>query len=282
VGTRNVTRGHGLRARRGVALVLCLGSGLAWAADDAATAPAAAAAPPSADVPAPLSADIGVYSDYIARGLSYTSERTSLQGHVEYDWARGPYVGAVLDHYTSWAGSESIEIDAYGGLITHIDDVAIDTGMFSWIYPGHRFPVSHNLYNTLEAYVGISYKVVGVKAWYELTDYFGLNGDAARPNYGLPPNGSSQGSRYVEGNLAFPLPRGFTLNLHVGHQWIQRYDRLNYTDALIGVQKDLGRGFLLGAARTDTNAEPALYTDSRGINLARGKWLLYLKWSLLP
>ena len=268
-----------LRARRGVAFVLCLGSRLACAADDApATATAPAAAPP-ADATAPLSGDIGVYSDYIARGLSYTSEKTSFQGHVEYDWKRGPYVGVVLAHSTSWGGSESIEIDSYGGFITRLGSVAIDTGMYSWIYPGHRFPVSDSFYNTVEAYAGISYKVVGVKAWYELTDYFGLNDHSARPNYGLPPNGSSQGSHYVEGNLAFPLPSGFTLNLHVGHQWIERYDRLNYTDALIGIQKDIGRGFLLGAAYTDTDAEPALYTDSRGINLARDKWLLYLKWS---
>ena len=271
-------RGHRVHACRGVVLLFCLASPLACAADDAPTAPTPPAASPSADAPVPFSGDIGVYSDYVARGLSYTSERTSFQGHVEYDWARGPYVGAVLDHHTSWAGSESVEADAYGGIITHIAEVAIDTGMYSWIYPGHRFPVSQNLYNTVEAYVGINYKVVGIKAWYELTDYFGLNGASARPNYGLPPNGSSQGSRYIEGNLALPLPRGFTLNLHAGHQWIQRYSRLNYTDALIGAQKDLGRGFLLGAARTDTNAEPALYTDSRGINLARGKWLVYLKW----
>jgi len=277
--TRFATRTRPGRVRKRLALALWLAARLAFAADQAPAASPASVSSPAPDLPGPFIGDLGVYTDYIARGLSYTSERTSVQAHFEYDWTPGPYVGVALNHYTSWAGSESIEVDPYAGFITHLNEVAIDTGMFSWVYPGHRFPVSRNQYNTLEAFAGISYSVVGVKFWYELTDYFGLNGTSARPNYGLAPNGSSQGSHYIEGNLSFSLPQGFTLSLHAGHQWIGRYDRLDYTDAQIGVQKALRRGFLFGVSRTDTNANPALYTDSRGIDLARGKWLLYFKWS---
>src|ERR1700744_3418372 len=45
-----------------------------------------------------LLGDLGFYSDYVARGLSYTRERYSVQGHLEYDSAPGVYGGAYLIH----------------------------------------------------------------------------------------------------------------------------------------------------------------------------------------
>ena len=264
--------------RGAIAWVLCLGSGPVFPADQAAGS--SATVDSAASVAAgTLSGDLGAYSDYIARGLSYTSERPSFQGHFEFDWTRGPYIGLALNHYTMVAGAESVEIDPYGGYMARFDELALDAGIFSWFYPAKRFAVTGNRYNTVETYFGASYKGVGVKFWYELTDYFGLNSDSARPNYGLAPNGGSRGSRYVEANFSLPLPHAFTFSLHAGRQWIRHYDELDFTDWLVGIQRDLVHGFVAGVSRTDTTADPARYADSRGIDLGRGKWLVFLKWA---
>jgi uncharacterized protein (TIGR02001 family) len=239
------------------------------------TAPAAAPAAP--DPAGSWTADLGVYTDYVARGLSYTSERTLFAGHAEYDWARGPYVGAYLNHFTIVAGAESLEFDPYGGWLFAAGDVTFDLGLFSWWYPHRQLPVTHALYDSFEGYVGASYKIAGVRFWYDLLDYFGLNTSTAAANYGLPPNGSSKGSAYLELNLNLPLPHSITLTAHAGHQWIRHYGQLDFTDVLLGVQKDFGDGLVAGINRTDTTGQARYYTDSRGINAARDKWIFFVK-----
>jgi uncharacterized protein (TIGR02001 family) len=251
-----------------VACALPVGAEDAMAVDDGAAVNT---------VPA-FNGDVDIYSDYIARGLSYNHDRIALQARVEYDSRLGPYAGLAFNNNTVIADKQSIEVDPYLGFTARYRDMSIDLGAFCWLFPSSRLAVSHNQYDTLESYVGVVYKTVGVKYWYELTNYFGLNGDSAAPNYGLLPQGSSRGSHYLETNLTQPLPRGFTLILHAGRQYIRSYTQLNYTDWRVGLEAALGHGFIVGVGRTDTNADSALYTDSRGLNLAQAKWVGYLKW----
>ena len=64
---------------------------------------------------------------------------------------------------------------------------------------------------------------------------------------------SSKGSAYLEVNYTYALPAEVSLALHAGHQKLQNFDQLSYTDYKIGVSKVVG-GFTLGAAYTKTNA----------------------------
>lgn len=262
-------------ARLGSALALSVACSIAGAADDAVVPAIGAALNPVAA----FNGDLDIYSDYIARGLTYTHEQVSLQSRLEYDSPSGPYAGFAFNHNTVVADAQSIELDPYVGFIGRHRDLSIDVGVFAWIYPSSRFAVSRNRYNTLEGYVGTAYKTLAVKFWYEFTNYFGLNSNSAAPNYGLLPQGSSRGSHYLEANLTMPLRHGVSFNLHAGRQLIRHYDVLNYTDWRVGLEAALGHGFSIGAARTDTDADAAAYTDARGLNLARGKWLGYVRWA---
>ncbi len=251
-----------------VVILLTLGPGLSLAA----VIDAIPSTPPV------LNGDLGIYSDYIARGLSYTREGMLLAARVEYDSPRGPYLGLIANQTTTIANRESVEIDPFIGFVERIRDLSVDVGAFQWNYPHRRFAVSQNRYNTIEGYLGATYKTIGVKFWYELTDYFGLNSDSAEPNYAVPQNGSSRGSHYLELNLTQPLPRSFTLSLHAGHQSIRHYPQLNFTDWRVGIEETLSYSFLVGVARSNTDADRTVYTDSAGLNLARAKWLGYFKW----
>jgi len=222
---------------------------------------------------------VGVYSDYIERGLTYSRERYSLQGHLEYDSAAGWYTGAFLVHNSVILNKETIELDPYGGYLRRIGAWTIDAAVFSWLYPHSRLDVSGNRYNTAEATLDVTRGVFGIKLWYDLRNYWGLDGSSAAPDYNLHPNGSSQGSLYVDSHLSLPLPLSLQLKLHVGRQYIHHYAQLDYTDWMIGLERPFGQRLTLGAAYSDTNANAALWADPRGLNLGRAKWLAYIRWS---
>ena len=89
------------------------------AAPEAAAAPAAAA--PAAPVsPHTFSYNVGLYSQYIFRGLTQTARRPALQGGVDYSHSSGVYLGTWgsninwLTDGGNWH-SGSLEWDIYGG-----------------------------------------------------------------------------------------------------------------------------------------------------------------------
>lgn len=260
-----------------LALFLLCWPRLAWATSTSTDEVSPAT---SAPTNGPVVADLGIYSDYIARGLSYSRERYSVQGHLEYDSQPGLYAGAWLIHNSEIVNKETIEFDPYAGYLRRYGNWTVDVGATAWLYPHSRLDVSRNRYNTLEATVDVSYEMVGVKFWYDTRNFFGLDSSSARPDYGLEPGGSSQGSVYIDSHANLPLPGGLLLKLHVGHQIIHHYAQLNYTDWLLGVERPLPGHLTLGAAYTDTNADAALWVDGHGLELGRAKWLAYLRWGI--
>jgi uncharacterized protein (TIGR02001 family) len=251
---------------------------------DAADIPAAASPASATALAAPSSTasgfngDIDLYTDYIERGLSYSKERLSLQGRVEYDFS-GLYGGLALADKADVVDKETVDVDPYAGYRTQFNDWTIDVGVFSWLYIHSRFDVSNNRYNTAEATLDVTYKVFGVKLSYDILDYWGLDSASAAVNYHLVPKGSSRGSTYIESHASLPLSYGFSVDLHAGHQFIRNYGELDYSDWLVGLEKTLGHGFTIGGAYTDTNADEALYVDSQGRKLGRGKWFAYARWA---
>ena len=263
------------------ALALIALAGVAMAADEPATAPPDSTQPPAAVPTSPWVADVGAYTDYVERGITYSRDRYSLQGHVEYDSPVGWYSGAFLVHSVEIVNKQSIEIDPYLGYLRRLDDWTIDMGAFSWIYPRGRLDVSDKRYNTMEATLDVTYKDVGVKFWYDLLYYWGVDSSSAAPDYRIAPNGASSGSLYVDTHANLPLPLGFTLRLHVGHQTVRNYGELDFTDWLAGIEKTVGPHLTVGGAYTDTNANPALWVDAYGLVLGKAKWTAYARWSFL-
>lgn len=198
--------------------------------------------------PHSFSYNVGLYSQYIFRGLTQTDTEPALQGGVDYAHDSGFYVGAWASNI-SWltdAGAystSSIEIDVYGGFASEFGETGLgyDVGILQYIYPGDRMPGANNA-ETTEIYGALSYGWASAKYSYAISDTFGF--------------ADSEGSWYLEAGLDIPFGEtGITGSLHVGRQEFDGAgnDAADYTDWKIGLAKAWDNGVELGGFYTDTN-----------------------------
>jgi uncharacterized protein (TIGR02001 family) len=229
-----------------------------YAADEAVTE-ASSASPHS------LSTNIGFFTDYTFRGISYGRERGAIQGGIDYAHSSGFYVGAWASNVEKDAlAGNTVELDLYGGYATALtQDIGINVGFLQFYYPDNNHTGENGVGgspNTTELNAAVSYKYFTLKDSYAVTNFFGLNNASGG-------NGNSRGSNYIELNVAYPLPisSGLNLALHVGRQTVHNYSELNYTDWLIGINKDFEiagtKGWNAGVNFTTTNADDDLYVD---------------------
>lgn len=235
----------------------------------------AAAAPAS---PHTLTGNVGLFSEYVFRGLTQTNEKPALQGGFDYAHSSGIYAGVWASN-VSWISdpcnvaanqaamlgcpSASLEIDTYIGYKNTFgkSDWGYDLGFLRYNYPG-SYPPGYAAFgavkpNTNEIYGAISWKWLTGKLSYSLGDTFGFD--------------DASGSYYAELNAAIPLSEsGFTLSGHIGHQKFKGglggvagplfipagvdNDLYSYTDWKIGVNKEWW-GLNFGLALKGTDAE---------------------------
>jgi uncharacterized protein (TIGR02001 family) len=207
-------------------------------------AAAQAAAPAS---PHTFTGNVGIFSQYIFRGLTQTNGRPALQGGFDYAHASGLYLG-VWGSNVSWfeetnvgtipgtlpgplklscpgifagqiagsrapgfnatgCNSNSLEVDLYGGWKKTWGDWGLDLGLLQYWYPGK--------YDNLGGYFDKpnTLEAYGAVSWKWLT----LKYSHALTNaFGVE---DSKRSGYLDLSASVPLGEtGFTLGLHVGHQ----------------------------------------------------------------
>ena len=221
--------------------------------------------------PAPVTANVGVVSDYRFRGLSQTMERPALQGGFDYAHASGFYVGNWNSNVSSAVyPNANLEMDFYGGYKPSFGDISPDIGFIYYYYPGSLATLTNTQtgktatgvrIDNKELYLGAAWKWLSVKAYWSIDDFF------AMPD--------TKNSWYLDGTGSFDLGGGWGLLGHVGHQKVKSFSDASYTDYKLGVTKDI-RGFVFGVAWVDTNAkgnagQPYAYSDARKTNLDIGK-----------
>lgn len=236
----------------------------------------AAAAPAS---PHSLSSNIGLFSDYVFRGISYGRERGAVQGGFDYAHDSGIYLGlwATNLHKDTLYGN-TVELDIYGGYVHQInDDLSLNLGFLQFYYPQNEKIVGQSA-NTTELSAALTYQYLTLKHSVAVTDFFGLNSKSMDPDR----SGNSKGSGYTELNFNYPTSfYGLNLALHVGHQTVRNYSDLNYTDYLIGVNKDFAiagsEGWNAGVNYTATDADDDIYVTANGFETGDDRFTFYLK-----
>jgi uncharacterized protein (TIGR02001 family) len=261
---------------------LLLGASLAQA-DDAA-APAAADAAPAAAAPAAapaapaspwtITSNVGIYSRYMFRGLSFNANQMAFQGGVDVAHSSGFFAGTYFSSLRPVAnGNNNLEWDMYGGF-THdiIEGVSGTVGGIYVYYPDGKNSVDPTATNTalgfnkysksssysyLELNAALTWKGITAKANVDVTDYSGV-----------PDSG---GTYYLELAYNNTLPiwdLGYTL--HVGH-WDQAGDyakdstgaSANYTDWGASINKNFKiagtDGWNAGVGITTSNASDGYY-----------------------
>lgn len=232
---------------------------------------ALAQAPAPAPAPAPwtLTANAGVFSQYVFRGLTQTDARPAFQGGFDAATPGGFYAGTWGSNI-SWLTDSGIvqhggglEWDVYGGYRHAIDgDWGYDAGVYGYLYPGSDVPGATRP-DTAELYVAGSWKWLSLKYSHAISNTFGIP--------------DSKNSFYVDLSANVPLSDQWTLGAHVGRQHyagsvngIDHSDALDYTDWKLGITWSKS-AWSVGAYYTDTDAKDAGYTIAgRNIGQATG------------
>lgn len=234
----------------------------------------------AADSPHTLTGNVGLYSQYIFRGLTQTNREPALQGGFDYSHANGFYAGTwgsniswLRDGTTAggagapaYKSGGSLELDFYGGYKWGFaPDWTLDVGTLYYWYPGDANNVVANGGNVLnpkadtwEIYAGLSWKWLSAKYSHSLDN----------KTFGVL---DSRGTYYFDVTAAYPVPdTKLTLIAHYG---IQKFDgqdpRLigvgsndtiySYDDWKVGLTYALPKDFTIGVFYTDTSG-----ADARG------------------
>lgn len=187
-----------------------------------------------AESPHTFSANVGLFTDYLYRGISQTERRPAIQGGFDYAYDAGLvelYAGtwaSNVDFQDDGDGNKvSMEIDFYGGLAGELFNSGIgwDLGGLYYFYPGDKT----KSYDFWEVYGGLDYTfeqimfepTVAVMVAYS-PDFFGKIGSAW----------------YVNPTLEFALPHDFGLAFGYGLQLFKK-DEGKYSHFSVGLSKDI-------------------------------------------
>jgi uncharacterized protein (TIGR02001 family) len=224
-----------------------------------------------------ITGNLGIFSNYIFRGVTQTTEEAALQGGFDYAHASGLYAGTWGSN-VSWLTdggiytASSMELDVYGGYKGTIgkSDFGYDVGAIYYYYPGSKNPGVTSA-DTAEIYGAVSWKWVTAKLSYAVTDYFGFV--------------DSKGTYYADLSASYPIANtGVTLMAHVGivklsgdfAPLVTNDSLFGYTDWKIGASYALPKDFTVGGYYTDTNAPAAGYTFA-GTDWADKQFAVYIQ-----
>ncbi|NOZ36993.1 MAG: hypothetical protein GXP11_02795 [Gammaproteobacteria bacterium] len=102
-----------------------------------------------------LSANFGVTSNYIWRGVSRSNNMAAASGGVDYNNKKGAYAGV----WSSSMAGDDYELDFYGGYSGKTKSTKYDAGLIMYNYPG-----GSNYQDTTEAYLNMDFSVMTLQA----------------------------------------------------------------------------------------------------------------------
>jgi uncharacterized protein (TIGR02001 family) len=232
----------------------------------AAFTPGLASAQPAPASPHALTGNIGLYSQYIFRGLTQTNRDPALQGGFDYSHTpTGLYLGtwgsniSWLRDFGAYTGGGSLELDFYGGIKGNIgkSDFTYDVGALYYWYPGDVAPGFLKA-DTFELYGALGWKWITAKYSHSVKN----------KTFGV---GDSRGTYYLDITASVPLgDTGLTAIAHWGKQKFKGSSGLScdptgggaisnndacasYEDWKIGLSYALPKDFTIGAFYTDTS-----------------------------
>jgi uncharacterized protein (TIGR02001 family) len=225
--------------------------------------PFAASAADAPASPHTLTGNVGLYSQYIFRGLTQTDRKPAIQGGFDYGHSSGFYVGTWASNISwlrdsaAYSAGGSGEFDFYGGFKGSIgkSDFTYDVGTLYYYYPGDA-NVAANALNvkadTWEIYGALGWKWLSAKYSYAVSNkVFGVR--------------DADGTYYFDLSATYPATDKLNLIAHYGIQKFTGQDpRLvgvgsndtiySYTDWKIGLSYTLPKDFTIGAFYTDTSS----------------------------
>jgi uncharacterized protein (TIGR02001 family) len=227
----------------GVAAALLLTAGQA-AADGMPTRGKAKAAEPDGR-PCTVSANVGLTTDYVFRGISQSNGEAAVQGGADFTCGRF-YLGVWSS--SIYVDGGTAEVDIYGGFRTKTGPIDWDLGFIYYSYPGTPSYLDLDFF---ELKVGASAEVwkggtVGGTVFFS-PEYTGNSGEVWT----------------LEGAFAQVLPNvGMftpTFSAAIGHLEFQDYDYLSYTYWNIGLTLGFHERWAIDLRYWDTDIDGGCY-----------------------
>jgi hypothetical protein len=239
------------KAGLSAAALVALGLGSASAAD---LGKVYTKAPPPAPVVSPWDVAFGaaVTNNYVFRGISQSNRNASASAYFEPRYNITPdlqiYAG-VAGNSISFTNRAAAEVDVYGGIRPTFGPLALDVGVWGYLYPGGQCidyvagggvvcPFGANaLVNGNAMKKDVSFYEVYGKATYTFNDVFALGGSVFYSpnflNFGFDSTYASVNAKFTApGNLFGSSGIGAYLSGEYGHQWLGTTDAFYLNTAL--------------------------------------------------
>ncbi|NOT14248.1 MAG: hypothetical protein HOP21_01475 [Methylotenera sp.] len=276
-----------------LAMPILLGSTLVYA-DEAPAEPAVAAAPAEPASPHSVTFNLGLYSQYMFRGVAL-SDGPALQGGIDYAHSSGFYAGTwwsnidknFTGHGDGFSGGNKLETDWYAGYAkTFENGLGINVMGNYYYYPDRENSFSAGdvgrKQDSFEASIGLSYSYFTYTYYRVLTDYYGAAKDGTKDG-----KRDTDGAEYHELKMNYNLPiGGLKLMTKVGYQHTPNLTG-SQGDFAIGLNRDFSlpsagkpiEGFNAGAYYTDTFdvKNEAFYVTSDGRDTNQETVWFYVK-----
>ncbi|MDD3449197.1 MAG: TorF family putative porin [Gammaproteobacteria bacterium] len=169
---------------------------------------------------AELSANIGVTSDYVWRGVTQSDNGPAVQGGVDWSHDSGFYLGTWASN-VKFGDDTGHELDLYGGYGGSVGEFGYDVGLLYYTYPSSWDA------NFLELGVSASYLMFNA----------GLNYTLASE---VDDGAFTEGDLYYHAGLSFELPQDFSLGFTVGHYDFDYSGADDYTHYQVDLGKSAG------------------------------------------
>lgn len=199
-----------------------------------------------------LSANVGLTSNYLWRGISQTDDGAAVSGGIDYEHDSGFYAGTWASN-VDFGDDASYELDFYFGFGGDIGDSGFgyDVGYIYYAYPDSAEVDSDNEYDFGEIYGNLTY------SYFTLAANYGVNSDDGGDIY--------EEALYVSADAAFEIAEGLELGLHVGnYSFDDDYDDADYTDYGVSLSKS---NFTLAVTDTDLDNDDVKVTISYSIDI---------------
>ena len=240
-------------------------------AEDAAPAATVAAAPSEPASPHTLTFNLGLYSEYMFRGVSL-SDGPALQGGIDYAHSSGFYAGTwwsnidkeYTGHGDGFSGGNSLETDWYAGYAhTFENGIGVNVLGNYYYYPNREKSYSLSTtgtsdgdkQDTFEASIALSYKWLTYSFYYIPTEYYGVAASLTKDG-----TDDTEGATYNELKFNYTLPiADLNFLAKVGYQHTPNLTG-SQGDLAIGLSRNFSipsagkpiEGFSAGAYYTDT------------------------------
>ena len=142
---------------------------------------------------AELSANAGIFSNYIWRGITQSNDSAAGQGGIDYGHSSGLYVGTWVSNIdfsgntdTGYLNGTGYEMDVYAGFGGEVGGLGYDLGVITY-----QYPVSPE-FNFTEVYLSGTMSIVTIGVNYTVDSASGNDGGAF-----------DTGDMYVNGSLDF-------------------------------------------------------------------------------